>query len=85
MLLLLFVDGAIFGLAIKKGITSIILIVIGLVLASFVGLAIPFLSLTVVLNFISGFIASEISHLGPLFLTFPVLWILGLLIGVWKG
>jgi hypothetical protein len=84
-LLLLFVDGIIFGLAIKKGVLSIILIVFGLVLASLAGLSIPFLNLTVVLNFISSVVVSEISRFGPLFLTFPVLWILGLLVGVWKG
>jgi hypothetical protein len=85
VLLLLFIDGAIFGLAIKKGIVSIILIVIGLVLASFVGLSIPFIGLTQVLSFASGVLASAATHLGPLFLTFPALWILGLVVGFWKG
>jgi hypothetical protein len=84
-LVLLFIDGAIFGLAIKKGFTSILLIVIGLILATLVGLVIPYLSLASVLNFVASLVASEISRVGTLFVAFPILWILGLLVGIWMG
>jgi hypothetical protein len=85
MLVLLFVDGAIFGLAIKKGFVSIILIVLGLIIASIVGLTIPFINGSSIASFVTGFILSEITRIGPLFLSFPILWIIGLLVGIWKG
>jgi len=40
---LLFFDGLIFGVAAAKAVTSIILVVLGLIIASIIGLAIPVL------------------------------------------
>ncbi len=85
VLIVLFVDGAIFGLAIKKGFVSIILIIVGLLLASYIGLNIPFLNLQAILNAIAGFITVEINRVGPIFFSFPILWMVGFLIGIWKG
>jgi hypothetical protein len=84
-LVLLFVDGAIFGLAIKKGFLSIILIIVGLLLASYVGLSIPFLSTNNIASHLIGIALSQISHMSPIFFSFPILWIVGLGIGIWKG
>ena len=44
-LAILFVDGLVFGIAVRKGLAAVFLVIIGLLLASFVGLGIPFLSL----------------------------------------
>jgi hypothetical protein len=85
ILLILFIDGAIFGIAIKKGFTAIILIIVGILLASYAGLNIPFINLAEITNAVSSFLVSEIGKIGPIFISFPILWIIGFLLGVWKG
>ena len=84
-IVLLFADGLVFGLAIKKGIMSIILVIIGIILAGAIGLAIPFISLPDVWSHIVGIFASQVSHIGGIFYAFPVFWIIGFGIGLWKG
>jgi hypothetical protein len=84
-IVLLFVDGLIFGLAAKKGLISAILIVIGLVLAGAIGISIPFLSVGDVMSHIYNIFLSQASHIGGIFYTFPVFWIIGFGIGLWKG
>lgn len=84
-IILLFADGLVFGLAAKKGITSIILIVVGIILAGAIGLAIPFISLSDVWTHIVGIFASQVSHIGGIFYAFPIFWIIGFGIGLWRG
>jgi hypothetical protein len=84
-ILLLFVDGLIFGLAAKKGILSAVLIVIGLVLAGAIGISIPFLTIGDVTTHIVNIFISQASHIGAVFYSFPVFWIIGFGIGLWKG
>ncbi len=84
-LILLFADGLLFGLAAKKGLVSIILIIIGLVLAGLIGLSIPFLSAGNVWSHVVEIFSSEIGHLGPVFVGFPIVWIIGFGFGIWKG
>ncbi|MGI0091146.1 MAG: hypothetical protein ACREBS_05510 [Nitrososphaerales archaeon] len=84
-LLLLLADGFIFGVAAKKAITSIILIVVGLLLASFIGLVIPFLTASDVLTRVTSVLVSQAAHIGPIVYAFPVFWIIGFALGLWKG
>jgi hypothetical protein len=84
-IILLFADGLVFGLAAKKGITSAVLIVIGLVLAGAIGLAIPFISLTDVWSHVVNIFISQANHIGAIFYSFPIFWLVGLGIGLWKG
>ena len=84
-IVLLFADGLVFGLAAKKGISSAILVVVGLVLAGAIGLSIPFISLSDVWSHIVNIFLSQESHIGGIFYAFPIFWIIGFGIGLWKG
>ena len=84
VVLLLFFDGLVFGVAAAKGVTSIVLIIVGLIIASFIGISIPFLNSSAG-NFLGGvesLFSSAINRYGPTFFAMPVLWIVGFLIGV---
>jgi hypothetical protein len=84
-LLLLLLDGFIFGLAAKKAISSVILIIIGLLLAGFVGVAIPYLTVSGIESHLVNIFISQASHLGAIFYAFPIFWIIGFALGIWKG
>jgi hypothetical protein len=86
-IILLFVDGLLFGLAAKKGIMSIVLIVIGLILAGVLGLSIPFVSFSFIWSHVVNIIITQASsnNLGAILYTFPVFWIGGFALGIWKG
>jgi len=84
VVLLLFVDGLIFGVAAAKGVTSIILIILGLIIASFIGLSVPFLN-SGAGNFMGGIenlFVTAVNRYGPAFFAMPILWIVGFLVGV---
>lgn len=83
--LLLLADGFIFGVAGKKAITSVVLIVIGLILAGFIGVVIPFLTISDVWSRVVGILVSQAAHIGPIVYSFPVFWIIGFALGLWKG
>lgn len=84
-LVLVFVDGLLFGVAIKKAITSIVLIIVGLIVAYFIGLSfVPSISYNSILNAVSSYIST--THFGQLIISFSVvLFIVGFGIGMWKG
>ncbi len=84
-LILVFVDGLLFGLAVKKGIVSLILLVVGFVLAYFVGLSfIPNINITTVLTHVLHYMSTV--KFGSLVLSFSlILFIVGFGIGAWKG
>ncbi len=84
-ILLLLLDGFIFGVAAKKAVTSIVLIIVGLLLAGFVGIAIPYLTVSNITQHITNIIASQASHVGAIFYAFPLFWIIGFALGIWKG
>jgi hypothetical protein len=84
-IILLFVDGLFFGLAVKKALTSIVLIIVGVVLASVIGLSIPFLSAGDIWTHVINIAFSEARHIGPIFFSFPIFWIIGFAVGIWKG
>jgi hypothetical protein len=81
---LLFFDGIIFGVAAAKAVTSIILVILGLILASFIGLAIPVLGASAG-GFTSGLgslVTDAVNRYGPGFFAMPILWIVGFLVGI---
>lgn len=82
---LFFIDGLLFGVAAKKAIVSVVLIAVGLVLAGFIGLSIPFLSLGDVWTHVVNIATTQVKHIGPIFYGFPIFWIIGFAIGIWKG
>ncbi len=84
-LLLVFVDGLLFGLAVKKGLISIILMVVAFFLAYFVGLSfIPKIDIINVIHSVVNYMATV--KFGSLILSFSlILFIVGFGIGAWKG
>ncbi len=94
LLIIAFIDGLLFGLAIKKGIVSAILLIIAFVLAGYVGLAfIPKISLSEISSYATKFIFDNISkapgliglgHIGAITIV-TVLFLVGLGLGIWKG
>jgi hypothetical protein len=84
-LLLVFVDGLLFGLAVKKGLISLILMVVAFFLAYFVGLSfIPKINITNVIHSVVNYMAMV--KFGSLILSFSlILFIVGFGIGAWKG
>ncbi|MCL5067356.1 MAG: hypothetical protein M1368_03265 [Thaumarchaeota archaeon] len=84
-ILLLFADGLILGIATKKEVTSIVLIVVGLVLAGGIGLSIPFISSSEIMMHVMNIILSQVSRIGAVFYSFPMFWIIGFGLGLWKG
>jgi len=84
VVLLLFFDGLVFGVAAAKGLVSILLIIVGLIIATFIGLSIPFLNGTPG-NFMSGIenlVTSAYTRYGPGFFAMPILWIIGFIVGL---
>ncbi len=84
-IILLLVDGFLFGLAVKKAIISIILVVVGIVLAGMIGLSIPSLGLNSVWTHVANIFASQVHNIGGIFYAFPVFWVIGFALGLWKG
>lgn len=80
--MLLFVDGLIFGFAIRKGVTAVLLIVVGFILAGFIGLAIPFLTVSDFWTHFVNFVSSQAANIGAIIYGFPIAWIIGLVIGI---
>ena len=88
-IILTFVSGLLIGLAVKKGLTALILGIVGVVIAGYVGIAfIPRISLTYEFHKWSSFFFTYISTVkfGAVQLTLSViLFLIGLAIGLWKG
>ena len=82
---LLFVDGLLFGVAIKKGIVSIVLLVVALGLATYVGLSVPYLTTSEIVTHMTNIADSLYRHMGPVVVGFPIFFLIGLAIGIWKG
>lgn len=74
-----------FGLALKKAFVSVILILVALVIAYFLGLTfVPNISLNTVVQNLLHYSSSV--HFGNLIITFSiVVFIIGLGIGLWRG
>lgn len=84
-LILIFVDGLLFGVAIKKAITSIVLIIIGIIVAYFVGLTfVPSISYSNIIHAMTNYAST--THFGGIIITFSVvLFVIGFGLGIWKG
>ncbi len=85
--ILLFGDGALFGFAAKRWAIGVVFILVGILIAVFIGLSLPFgLSLPGVLGKVSGLIRFQAGHgASGIIYAFPVFWILGFALGLWKG
>ncbi len=83
--ILFFVDGLLFGLAIRKGVAALILAIIGFAVADFIGLSfLPNFSATQLWNSIYQY-ASQYT-LGTIsFGTSVALFVIGLVVGLLKG
>lgn len=94
LLVLGFVDGLLFGLAIKKGIVSFVLLIIAFIISGYVGiLSLPSVSFSNLLAKVGNYILVNMNNItslipignyGSLSLLI-VLFIVGLGIGIWKG
>ncbi len=92
--ILAFVDGLLFGLAIKKGIVSFVLLLVAFVVSSYLGFTIiSNQTVTHAINFITSFVSTHIQSVSSLIpigsagaiSLVAVLFIIGLGIGIWKG
>lgn len=91
---LAFVDGLLFGLAIKKGVISFVLLVVALIVSGYVGFSfIPNISVTSLVSTATSYISTHIQSVvslipigstGAISLV-AVLFFVGLGIGLWKG
>lgn len=84
-LILTFADGLLFGVAIKKGIMSFILFIIGAVIATYVGISLPGVSASLLLGKLVTFLGYLLSRAPSFAVGLPVLFLVGLAIGLWKG
>ena len=92
--ILALVDGLLFGLAIKKGVMSFILLVVAIIVSGYVGFSfIPQISVTSLLNSAVSYMSIHLQSLtalipigntGAISLV-VVLFVVGLGVGVWKG
>jgi hypothetical protein len=82
VIILIFFDGLIFGVAAARAVLSILLIIVGLILASVIGLSIPFLNTANILGNIQSIFINAINHYGPAFFSLPIFWIIGFVVGL---
>jgi hypothetical protein len=82
VLILLFVDGIIFGVAAAKGVLSIVLVIIGLILAGFIGVALPFLSASAFINHVTTIAVTQAKYFSYYVYGFPIAWIIGFIVGL---
>ena len=84
-IILVFIDGLLFGLALKKAFVSVVLIMVALVIAYFLGLTfVPNISLGTIVQQVMAYSSSV--HFGTLIVSFTiVVFFIGLGLGLWKG
>lgn len=94
VLVLALVDGLLFGLAIKKGIVSFILLIIAFIISGYIGLSfIPKISVSNLLSTVVSYVQANLQSITSLIpigsigsvSLLVVLFALGLGIGIWKG
>lgn len=92
--ILAFIDGLLFGLAIKKGVVSFVLFLVALVVSGYVGFSfIPDISVTSLVSSVVSYVTTHIqavTSLIPIGSTgaislVVVLFLVGLGVGLWKG
>lgn len=82
VLVLLFIDGIIFGVAAAKGVLSIVLVIIGLILAGFIGVALPFLSTAAIMSHVTSIALTQAKYFSYYVYGFPIAWIIGFIVGL---
>jgi len=86
---LVFIDGLLFGIAIRKAVVSIVLLVVAFMIAGFVSITfIPHISTSNFVANVTKYATTYASalHFTGIDITFTViLFIVGFLIGIWKG
>jgi hypothetical protein len=84
-ILLVFIDGLLFGFALKKAFVSVVLIIVAFIIAYFLGLTfIPNISLGSIVHQVMNY--SSAVHFGSLIVSFTiVVFFIGLGIGLWRG
>jgi hypothetical protein len=82
VLVLILIDGLIFGVAAAKGVLSIILIILGLILAGAIGVAIPFLSTASVMAHVTDIVTTQAKYFSYYVYGFPLAWIIGFVVGL---
>ena len=86
---LVFIDGLLFGIAIRKAVTSIVLLVVAFIIAGFVSISfIPHTSSSSIISSITKYATTYTStlHFTAIDITFTViLFIVGFAMGLWKG
>lgn len=94
LLVLGFVDGLLFGLAIKKGLVSFVLLVVAFLISGYVGFSfVPKISLSNLISTASSYAMSHLGQLGTLthigtagsLSLLVILFAVGLAVGIWKG
>ncbi len=84
-LVITFIDGLLFGLAIKKGIVAFIIFLIAAFLATYIGLSLPGISISTLFSKGISFITFAVSKAPAIMVGLPILFFAGLGIGLWKG
>ncbi len=80
--ILLFLDGVLFGVATRKLLASMLLVLAGLILAAFVGLGMPFFSFSDFQSHLVRFITTQAQNFPGVFVAFPAAWIVGFIVGL---
>lgn len=84
--ILLLVDGFIIGYAAKRAVVSVILLIVAIALATFIGFALPFsFTQSQLIDHLTNIIQTQVHHVGLVLSTYPIAWIIGIGLGVWKG
>jgi hypothetical protein len=85
--LALFIGGLLFGLAVKKALTAIILLAIAGFILAYAGLSVVFSSVSpaTIFSHLFSVLVTYGARLGLLFTVLPFLFLVGLAIGLWKG
>jgi len=86
---LVFIDGLLFGIAIRKAAVSVILLIVAFIIAGFIDITfIPHISSSSIISNVTKYATTYAStlHFTGLDITFTViLFIVGFVIGIWKG
>ncbi|MGC8614001.1 MAG: hypothetical protein ACP5L2_07200 [Conexivisphaera sp.] len=85
LVVLAFVDGLLFGLAIKKAIVSFIIFVVAVLLGTYIGISLPGVSAQALMSRAASLVTRWISSAPAIFSGVSIFFIIGIAIGIWKG
>jgi len=84
-LVLMFVDGAIFGIAAKKAVKAAVYFLAGIILAGVIGISLPLPPKETVLEYLARVLEHLYANVGPITFGLPAAFILGFLFALVKG